>query len=814
MVLLILRLIGLSFLLAVLLIVAAAFLDFGLRSLMASTQVWTSHWPIVAWLYGRLKMLHFNGEAASALLGTLAGIAGVFLALYFTVVGTLVGGRYANVPPNVRELMISEKLGNQYIRLVALFGAVATLLLAAQSLGISFGLLNLAVVTILGTATILSFVTLGRRAFEFFDPGSLVNALGFDMASWINRATKLRYFGRQHSFQAHYQRQVAALLDSYDGVVRMAAEDAIARQHTLPYLAQHTLRILGYYGRRKHFLASESYWFRRQYEHKNWLTTSFTETSIALQTGTALLPKEVPDLLWFEKETTEIFWLAYEKLLDSGNLNQAATVSLAAAEAIGQMGECLLMTEAVRFANCWAPLIRRQAAKTKGDMGVIESRQTELAQRLGIVECYALGAIRLLLSFATAVSGGTSEQLRKSLSEPTWLSGDRIYEVNAPRPVIIALEEMRDLVDFEEQVEGTRRTTSWYLRQRIAYAYGTWYRESLEALLSLFESAFGVDLEALVKDGCWLAAAALGTRALEGCNKFQNHLDALRESHDAWMEWRGHASGEWPSIDWDAIAKRIAAVEERVEISLSALLIPLSGCKKSDMLPDFFGQALGTSTQACFEGIVFDCEQQVMKMFPPLFAASLAAFERLRNELKDFPTQTSVIFSTEPIENLMELSGYAIIYSELGPKNTWATLKTTWDRYFTTVSDPKGVARWLATVMKVRGEQFGINPGDLQRTNWKQHFENDMRHRGWLADRWSRNPWERDREKGHSSPIVRALLRGGDVYSDLSDVFLVVYLLKIAAGDDVPMTAKTDSFADSLERENQRCANDKDNWVE
>ena len=149
----------------------------------------------------------------------------------------------------------------------------------------------------------------------------------------------------------------------------------------------------------------------------------------------------------------------------------------------------------------------------------------------------------------------------------------------------------------------------------------------------------------------------------------------------------------------------------------------------------------------------------------------------------------------------MELSGYAIIYSELGPKNTWATIQATWDRYFAAVSDPPGIAKWFAAVMKVRGGQFGISPGDLQRTSWKQNFEHDMRDRGWLEDRWSRNPWERGTRKGHRSPIVRALLRGGHMFSDLSDVFLVVYLLKKFPGDDTPITTKTESFADALERE-------------
>jgi len=342
------------------------------------------------------------------------------------------------------------------------------------------------------------------------------------------------------------------------------------------------------------------------------------------------------------------------------------------------------------------------------------------------------------------------------------------------------------------------------LRQRSAFAYCTWYRESLEALLTQFESAFGTDLETLVSESCWMAAASLSTRALEGCNKFRKNLDVMRQSHEGWMEWRGHAAGEWPTVDWDAVAGRIAKLEERVEIAASALLVPLSGCKKAETLPDFFGQALGTSTQACFDAVAFDRDQQVAKMFPALFTASLAAFERLRNELKDYPAETSVIFSTEPIENLMELSGYAIIYSELGPKNTWASVKAVWDRYFGTISDPQAIAKWLVTVMKVRSNQFGIGPGDLQRTNWKQHFEHDMRRRGWLADRWSRSPWEPNTKKGHASPVVRALLRGGDVFADLSDVFLVLYLLKKVPAEEALISAKTESFADALERENSR----------
>ena len=100
------------------------------------------------------------------------------------------------------------------------------------------------------------------------------------------------------------------------------------------------------------------------------------------------------------------------------------------------------------------------------------------------------------------------------------------------------------------------------------------------------------------------------------------------------MEWRGHAEGEWPGVDWDAVAERLSKLEERIEIATAKLSVPLSRLQKRAALPDFFGHALGTSTKACFDAIAFDRDQQVAKMFPSLFQASLAAYDRLRNQLK------------------------------------------------------------------------------------------------------------------------------------------------------------------------------------
>ena len=795
---LILRSVRGAFLSALLLVSATSFVELSLRRLARLTAVFASRWAAPAAVYQWLRTLSLQSNATASLLGTLAQIAGVLLGLYFAVVGTLVSTRYADVPPRVRELLVADKLGNQYIRLVAVFGAVAILLLAAQGLSIPFGLLNLTLVTFLGVATILSFVMLGRRAFEFFDPGTLVHELGAKLVGWINRASRLNYFGRQPAFQTHYQKQAESLLVSYDGVVKLSARDDVSQQHTLPTLAKQTLGILMFYSRRKSKLVSDSFWFRRQSEHKNWLTTSYTETSMALQTGTTLQPKAVPDLYWFEKDIAEIFWFAYKQLIESSKLDQTTDVSLAAAEALGEMGQQLLVTEAVQFWSAWAPFVQRESAKTKLTEPISAPEQRDLLQRLGILDCYALGSIKFFLSFVARLSGSPGDQFLKSLSEPDWLQRDRIYELNGPRQVVIELEHLRRLSTFEREVEARVITPPWYFRQRIAFAYCTWYRDSLNAMLAQFESAFGSDLEMLQTAGCWLAAAHLSSRGLEGCNKFRHHLTGLKYNHEQWMEWRGKAEGEWPTTDWQAASDRIIALEERIEIVISALLLPLSSFHKSDVLPDFFGQALGTSTQACFEAIAFGREKQFAKTFPPLLIAGLTAFNRLKNELKDSSQEASIVFSTEPIEDLMELSGYALVYAELDGKDMWSKAKTVWDAYFAACGDAGAVAKWLATVISFRRSRFAMNPGDMQRSGWKQHFEHDMRSRGLLEERWH---VDYDDPMKHSSPIIRALLRGGHVFSDMADVFLVKYFLKQSFAAGVPVSPQTEQFGTALERE-------------
>lgn len=153
-------------------------------------------------LHAITNWYHLDPTASASLLGSLAEIAGVFLGLYFAVVGTLASSRYADVPPPVLELILAEKVGGLYIRLTALLGTVAVLLLAMQGGGVAIGPADLLLVTLLGAATILAFLVLGRRAVQFFDPAHFVPQLGGELARLVDKATSLSTLDRRPPLQA------------------------------------------------------------------------------------------------------------------------------------------------------------------------------------------------------------------------------------------------------------------------------------------------------------------------------------------------------------------------------------------------------------------------------------------------------------------------------------------------------------------------------------------------------------------------------------------------------------------------------------
>ena len=119
---------------------------------------------------------------------TLAEISGIFLALYLGFVSTVAATVYTTVSHEIRTLMLQDKVGNAYVRGVALLTAVTGLLSIGLAAGGSPWVVALPVVAVLTLFAIYAFVRLGQRAFYFFDPSILAGRVEFEFRSWLDKA--------------------------------------------------------------------------------------------------------------------------------------------------------------------------------------------------------------------------------------------------------------------------------------------------------------------------------------------------------------------------------------------------------------------------------------------------------------------------------------------------------------------------------------------------------------------------------------------------------------------------------------------------
>lgn len=743
-----------------------------------------------------------NASSYDYILSTLAQIAGVFIGLYFTAVNLVASTVYARVPSDIRSLVVGEKLGNVYVRIVAFLGATTTLLLASNVVGFPPSLLNLALVTFMGLISIYSFLVLGKRVFHFFDPTQLTSRLFTQLLDCIQAATPDGCRWHDPSFQNHAQRRAEGLLATYRRIVDLTCSEDYRHleEESLVRIANDALLLLRYYGREKARIPTESLWFKRTVEEHNWLAADPTRLDMALKSSTGMEPKLVPDPLWFERQVEGAVFAACRELLARGEFGRVAYFVAGAQEALGQMAEDLAVDEAFRLFGGLRDIIRAQAAAELPDASrwTLDSEQPRLL--LALCDAMGMGVINILLSLSRKLAAVTPEAFAASISSVRWERPKTVYATRLPRGVVTQLEWLQKGLNFEREAEGRFVTARWYRTQIAHLGFVRAVSASLTNLAELLEGVFVGEVQALIQKDRPAFAAALIQRGLEACHKFPLHFIDIKGHLERLSVLRRVPDIPCPDIAWEDLMKRIEAVRGRLLVLFGQLVPKLAGLPASTGLPDYFGQACLVLNKECYAAMVAGKEQLFQQLFPLVFPASLTAHDRLRGQMKDRSDQARIVLSTEPIIDMMNLSGYAIIYSELNGQNFWGVVQQCWDDYFSKHSDPRAAMQMLNAILQYRESPLLGGPRVLLRTEWQIQLNQQLGARG-LTHRHVLHRLTGEEQPSHDSPIISALSGGDMMFEDGEDVFAAVYLAHHQHADGFELTRKAREYARSLRRE-------------
>ena len=157
-----------------------------------------------------------------------------------------------------------------------------------------------------------------------------------------------------------------------------------------------------------------------------------------------------------------------------------------------------------------------------------------------------------------------------------------------------------------------------------------------------------------------------------------------------------------------------------------------------------------------------------------------------------------LVLSSGPVEDIIALSGYAKLFSELDEKDYYGDVAKTWDAYLADFPEPKNPLKAIVALLEYRTGDFSMPARDLERTGWHQNFQRLLRERGLLTDGLSRYESSRPR---HSSRIIQAITRGGMMMMEhASDVFLIDYVMPKLVGEQVTFPYTARHLAEELER--------------
>ena len=178
---------------------------------------------------GYLTTLHnqliISVNSLETLLSIIASISGIFLGLYFTAISVVASSIFARVPSDLRELLLKEKVGYQYIKILVILTSTSILLLGYIVFGGFPGVFISLFIILLGCFGIFCFVELGIRVFSFFDPTRLSDTIFYDLNSNIRLSTINGFRWADPNFQSHYQKIAARDISTLSTLIKLCASE-------------------------------------------------------------------------------------------------------------------------------------------------------------------------------------------------------------------------------------------------------------------------------------------------------------------------------------------------------------------------------------------------------------------------------------------------------------------------------------------------------------------------------------------------------------------------------------------------------------
>lgn len=698
---------------------------------------------------------NYVSTALAATLQMSVVIIGLYMAAFSVVASTVYGRVYADI----RELLFKEIQSNTFLRTMAFTGSYTGILLFAQVLGFTIRYFAIAMVLLALVFGIRTFVTVGIAVFRLFDPLNLLGQLRLDFADAIVNATTRGYRFEALSFQAAYRQRAESDLAALRHILQVADRDV-----DIAKVATFCVTVLTAYETFKRDIPSDSAWFRGRYQHTDWLTADYEDLSIALETRTRILPKEVREDNWFEVELSRTLVDALGRIQDHSVLHQ---FNHDFGIALQNVSFALAVPEAVAFANAVLPTFFDLLSRERD-----QSVDSTLLS-MEIADAAAMSSTGILVGLLNRIDKITIDFIKR-LTQQAYRNRPAARNSWLPKTAYDSLNTLRKGWQFERLIEGRTITPMTYAEQLIGRQILSAILSGIESAVAIFDSRLRPEIKLLEDKKKFTAALMICVRSYESTAKLAHSLEKLNTLTNGLRPSTTITGEPWLELNEEELAGSLDDMRRHVVTRMADDAIYSWSPAFDNKTPDLFGHAYHVVADSAFQAML---ERDVLfarALGERYVLLAIAGIERLKGQLEG---KAFFTWAGQLALDLCELCGYAIMFSALDSEDYWTAFRDSLDKSFKTGADfCKSVDAYVGLAQYSKGI-LAITPLRVLRVNWERALEERLETLGLRkGDRFAFDA--RRPRTTHKNPTVRALLRSWRTSEEAFNLFVSTYALR------------------------------------
>ena len=696
------------------------------------------------------------------------GIAGVILGLYCASVSSIYSSKYANAPQNIANAFQYDRLTRRCLSGIVDYIIFGLVLLVAALYKYEIGLIAIVTFVMWSVAVVVAYSIAGNRAYRLADVYGIAEDSNRILYRIVKKKLNLYLFASDPNFQNHFLKVADKQLDLRKNIQKFGSREAGSENTALVEFMRSNLALVELYWMSKRRINRSSIWFRYTPKYQKWHLTSDIESSLAIQTGTALRAKEEHNYWWFEDELLSINKACVKTLFEKRDYTSLFDYYMY----FNHM--CSTAIEN-KEANYYAGQLDWLRQEIERNLDVVANDQMK-KEFAGIVECVSLMYLDMILESSKIYQNFDLEKAAALIITDL----DKCKSLD--RSIAIRGRESREYyekIHTEIIAEGKRLTPNWIIKQQVAKEEYVYLNSILDLVSEGMENVFSLGKIFLDK-GLYFEGCILFTRFYEYESKLSRFIDVIENKKKELSRYHIDKEQKWDEFRLD----KLLGTREKWKAAIPPLLsdcachFALENWGSKESFPDFLGESFNHICGEAVEAIVSNNIKQFAIDYENLSKLMLLYQEYIRSDfIKNkniYRVEYAYYMFTSPIVEWAQIGGLAILWGEFFSKTDWMKYVKKGSESILRKQEKDDLAEKLVEYVQHRRQfMLGVASRDILETGWKQRVANAILDSGVCKSEYGLY----GRELIIDSKLVRSFCPGIIDYgfmNDPSEVFWVM----------------------------------------